>query len=247
MNKLLFLFFFFITIPSLAQQKDTMEFSVHLNSVDPIFSLGNIHFGESKFMDGGNYTNRSYAFGLTFKYFLSNELAIRFRTIYTDRNIRDYRDITTGAHSIDDISFDQKLFKFDLGIQWSYFFKKFSFFGGTFIPLTIHSKLVETDYNFYETLDLSYQTTSTGTRTIPGGISTGLGLFVGSNFYVHKNFGVGFEFGSIWQYSKVGGTIRDEGITTGSVNQVHTYEYEESISEFKFTPPQFSLNLTLRI
>lgn len=65
------LFLALLIFPSLAFcQPGKTELSLSLNTVDPFLPLGNIHF-EDKYLDGGDYTNRSIALGLTWKYFMN--------------------------------------------------------------------------------------------------------------------------------------------------------------------------------
>src|SRR5665213_171196 len=134
------------------QSSNKSELSFSLNTVDPFLPLGNIHFLD-KYLDGGDYTNISFAVGLMGKYFFNESEGLRIKFIYTDRNIRDYRDLTTGSHFIDDEKFCQTLLKFAPGFLWTVTKNKISFIGGVELPITIIGKMSYNEYSLRESLD----------------------------------------------------------------------------------------------
>jgi hypothetical protein len=238
-----FIFFFaliFCASLTFGQQSNKPELSITLNTVDPFLPLGNIH-SEDKYLDGGNYTNKSFAVGLTGKYFFNETTAFRLRFIYTDRNIKDYR-----AHSPDE-KFRQTLLKFSPGFQWTFSEDKISFFGGVELPITIIGKMTRSEYVLFESLDGLTKNEYRTVYDIPGGYSAGLGIFLGSNYFFTDHLAIGLDFGTAYQYSSVGGTLSYTSTATGtSGNSTNTHQHEETIKQFKFSVIQAGINLTVK-
>lgn len=230
-----------------AQTKKTIEISGSINSVDHVSALGNLGGVESKILDGGDYRNKSLAIGITGKYFFADNLAVRLRAIYTKRNIRDFRDLSTGMHSVYDIHVHQELIKIAPGIQWTTSINKFSFLGGFDLPITFHGKLTELTYNLDENLNGTNQTKTNITYTIPGGTSFGIGFFAGSNYYILKKLAIGFELGTAYEYTSVGGTLKTHSVTTGASNTESYFDHTETIKEMKFAGFQANINLTFKL
>lgn len=222
------------------------ELSISLNTIDPFLPLGNIHF-EDKYLDGGNYINKSFAIGLTGKYFFNESDGLRLKFIYTDKNISDNRDITSGARNIDEQKFRQTLIKFAPGFQWTFTKYKVSFTGGVELPITFIGKMTNNFYWRNEALDGTLITEVVGVTNIPGGYSTGLGIFLGSNYFFTKHFAVGFEFADAYQYTSVGKINSSTGTETNSSGTTTwTNEVEETIKQYKFSTIQTGINLTIK-
>src|SRR5262249_5246791 len=94
---------FLLTVSALrvtAQPHKTIELSAHLNSVDKVLPLGNLHFVDDKILDGGNYKNKSFSIGLTGKYFIADNVALYLKGVFVQRNLTDNRELFAGNHNI---------------------------------------------------------------------------------------------------------------------------------------------------
>ncbi|MEP6646014.1 MAG: hypothetical protein ABJC12_02920 [Saprospiraceae bacterium] len=246
MKLILFVFLFLIPGFIIGQSSKNFEFCVSLNSIDPYLPV-HLSF-EEFYIDGGKFINNSLAYGLTGKYFLTDYDAIRLRVVYTNKNVTDVRDVTTDIHSIVDEKFHQILLKVAPGFQWQSTKEKMVLFGGLEVPITFIGNLKQKEYGLYATLDETTYNETVAITTIPGGFSAGIGAFFGSNFFITNKLGLGFEFGSAFQYSSVGGTITNIVSLIGtSGNSMDTSTIIETLQQYKFSPFQGSINLTMRI
>jgi len=247
-------FLFFIAvgvcIAANGQRKKTIEISATLNSVDPTLALGNIHFADTKTIEGSDFSNMSIAYGLTGKYFIAENIALRVRTIFTNKNIRESRNLYAGPNSYYDLQYHQQLLKIVPGIQWSMIQKKIAFFAGLELPMTFIGNMHEYVYNQSE-ISIGLQSpvlnSSTYTKEIMGGSIYGLGLFTGTNYYVSKKIAIGFEMATAFEKTKAGGDIRAHQVVTGLTPGDYNDTSQETIRQLKFADLQFSFNLTYQL
>jgi len=231
---------FFFTADS--QVKKTIEISGTFNSVDPILPLS---ISTEKFLDGGINRNNSIAYGLTAKYFIAENLAIRLKGISTNRNIKDYRLLVYPATTqIDDDRLAQNNFKMAPGIQWSFVQKKISFWGGIELPIGFYGTTTIVTNYFIQTPPGPAFTTIT-TYTIPGGTSVGIGFFAGTNYYFAKKWAIGFELGSAFERTIVGGIAKSRAENAAGALIVERHN-EEIIDQTKFGELQAGINLIFK-
>jgi hypothetical protein len=230
----------FLTIS--AQTKKTVEIAATFNSVDPIIPLGNITFADSRSSTTGDNNNKSYAAGITAKYFIADNFALRLRTIYTDRNL-NLRDVSfLGSNSLVLISNTQSLFKMAPGIQWSFVQKRICFFGGLDLPVTIIGKMTEQTY--LQQPYLGGINTLNGNYELPGGTSIGIGMFTGTNYALSKKIAIGFEIGSAYEKTSIGGTLVRSQVTAGQSAGQSTSTTDETVKQLKFSGLQAGFSLT---
>ena len=233
-----------------AQNYERWEILPTWNTVDPYYSLGNFHFIEEDYLDGGITTNISSAPGLTVKYYADEISAFRLKAIYTIRDIHDrFEDFDTiNEHLvIYDEQFDQNLIKVAPGFQWTYFISRFSLFGGFELPFTYLGDFTQTELVIDSFLLDTIGAVTHGLRTVPGGFSIGVGFFAGSTFYYKRLLGIGFEISDAYEYSKLGGTITDKStVVSGGTEQIIEGGYIEKLHAWKFSHFQASIQLSFR-
>ena len=221
------------------------EISISINTVDPSFLVNTS--SDDRGLSGGDKTDKSYAIGITGKLYLNDDIAFRMRFIYTQSNIKEYRDVATGAHTIYDFQSRRILLKFSPGFQWGFSKNKISFFGGLELPVTIIGDEKGKGNYLNEALNGTSRTETSADFNTPGGFSAGLGIFFGSNYFFTNRFGVGFDFATAYQYSSVGGTSSSTSISTGTNgNLTRTLEYKETTKQYKFSAIQGGINLVAK-
>jgi hypothetical protein len=227
---------------------DRFEISPTFNTLDPYSKVGEIDFSPGKYLNGGDYTDKSFAVGVIGKYFLSESIAARLKLVYTKRNVQDTRSLTDSSNnfSLYDEHFDQTLFTAAPGIQWTYFIEHISFYGGFDLPFTFQSDLVQNEHIEQSSPQDSISIITDNTYTIPGGYSAGLGVFAGTTYYFTAHVGVGFETSIAYEYSSLGGEINISSVTTGTPGSSEVMKYDDSITAFRFSPFRALLFATIR-
>lgn len=247
MKKAITFLFVCIALSANSQQKKTIEFSAHINSIDPLPPLGNFITSSTKLLGYSDFTNKSIAPGLTIKYFIKENCAVYLKGIYTNRDYKEYQDIVESTHQINENRTIQKIFRIAPGAQWSFMHKKVAFLGGFDLPLTFYGETVQNATTFNEGLDGSNKTNNHNEFKIPGGSSFGIGIFGGINYYFTKKFAVGFTLGSAYEYKKVGGIIKWASVTTGAITGEFSDSWKDTIKDLGFAPLQGSINITWSI
>jgi hypothetical protein len=241
LKKILILILTIYPIFIFGQSTNKYEIGVSLNTMEPSYPLGGLSLDNGYGLDGGNHFIKSFAIGLTGKYFFKDPFAFRLRVIYNYKNEKNNRVIMP---VIDNYNFTQTLIKISPGIQRTYLINKFSFFGGLELPFTIIGKMKE----YSSSTHYPELSGFVSNNNIPGGYSIGLGLFLGSNYYFFQHFAIGFDLGTAYQYSNVGGTLSSTSIYTSisGTTKIH-YQSEERVKEFKFSNIQAGINLIVRL
>jgi hypothetical protein len=251
-----FVFLILISSTSFAQKLDKgsnrgqrLEIGVSLNTPEPSYPVGPIK-GDEPFLDGGQYKNRTIAIGIIGKYFLNTDSnkAIRLRFVFTDKNIKDHRELYAGGiNSTYDIHYIQRFYKISPGFQWTVMKNRISFFGGIEIPVTVIGKNKQNSLSKDESDDKLFLNQSDNHVIVDGGFSAGLGFFFGSNYFFTKNIGVGFDLSAGYLYTAVGGKIAVNDKASGSIENIEReMEWDDSIKEYKFSPIQAGINLTFK-
>ena len=223
-----------------SQSKKTLEISGSFNSVDPILPLGNLFFGDSRNSDAGREVSKSIAPGLTAKYFIAENTAVRLRFIYMKRDLNYQNTGFQGAGSFEEVTNQQNIYKIAPGMQWSFVQKKFSFYSGLEIPLTVIGALTEVTNIVTESP--GGHSTVYRTHEIPGGTAFGLGFFMGANFSISKQLSIGFEAGTACEQTRAGGTIVMHQLSSSSGEFIT--KSDQTLKRFGFASLQTGITLS---
>ncbi|MCE9537683.1 MAG: hypothetical protein K8R85_00470 [Bacteroidetes bacterium] len=192
------------------------------------------------FQNFNDKTNNSLSLSIIPKYFISDNLVLRFEFGVTNINMKSYFDSNdknnaTTFHSILIENIKQKIYRFIPGIQYNVLKKKsFEFFCGTTVSYFDYSAMEYTAH--FEDRNLPNNTLvsvsddkATGTK----GFAAGIGAFLGGNVYLHNRISLGVEFSSALLYYKIGGEWGGESVHQNFPSPPTTYAYKYSNSSYK--------------
>jgi hypothetical protein len=227
---------------------DQWEISPLFSSVDP-YPFGAFVL-DSAYLSPGDFQDHSFGAGVIVRFFTEENIAFRVKAIYYNRSLRNQVNIIDTVNGIsfsDDEKVTQTLIKVAPGFQWTFFSNHISLYGGFEIPFTYHGDLAQTGGGFHLAPGDTVPTYTNFHRTVPGGISFGLGIFAGATYYFTHAFGAGFELSDAYQYTSIGGQITSSSsITSGSTTLISASSYHETQELYRFTPVQALLFLTIR-
>ncbi len=198
---------------------------------------------------GGDFQDRSFALGVTFRYYLLPRVAIRLKLAYMQRTSNDayaVQDSITNVRIVRDIQYDQLSYKVAPGFQYTFFDEHVSFFGGLELPITVYGDWSQSEYVLSQSLTDTAYTETFNTRLIPGGTAIGIGAFGGVQYYFTRNFAAGLEVSAALQYTSVGGAISFTSVSVGSGSGQTSTVYNQTWSGFGFSPLLPALFITLR-
>ncbi len=257
----LFPFLFFLSYFSFAQTIPNIEniakaklskwsIGVQINTVDKLppftmFSDNNplFHGGDIR---GGDKKNNSYSLGLIINYIFKENISIRIKTGITRINMSNYYELPYLHDGTDDISLKQTTTNYIPGIEWNIVKGKINFYTGFEAPINIYGK-----YNYKandRSINNGMPSTTIITTKIDGGLSAGIGSFLGVRIHLFKNIFIGSEFSYSLLYSKIGGNETYEQIdiddASGTVFNHNIYTFRESIAGVGLSGFKASLNIS---
>ncbi|HTL80568.1 MAG TPA: DUF3575 domain-containing protein [Bacteroidia bacterium] len=239
------------------QRKWGLAFS--LNSIQsqievPIAATGGAGMAidaNGNFTDSGDKTDNSLSCSIVPKYFLNNDVCLRFEFGITNLNMKNHYDSrqTSNPRNIHDESFQEKIYRYLPGIQWFFFKKKVV---ESFCSLNLcYIKYGSSIYNSYN--EYRDQTTDTvqywgnSNEKMQSGVAGGLCVSTGCNFYLKKHISFGVEISSAMLYYKTGGQIND--VRSGQVipNPIITVSdtYTDSFKGLRLSKLMSSFNVSL--
>jgi len=202
----------------------------------------------------GNRNDRSVSSSFLPKYYVNDDILLRFEFGITNLNLvahSEIKDVINNARHTYDAESTNKIYRYALGFQWIFVRKKRieSYCGMT------------TSYINYKSLNHHYHTEriNLATNTLqasndvtditPGGYATGAGAFAGFNIYLFKRISLGAELSSSALYYKLGGKatqIYTEFNVSGP-NPAVTYNstYPNSYKGFKISKTTSSFNISV--
>ncbi|TAL58545.1 MAG: hypothetical protein EPN85_11425 [Bacteroidetes bacterium] len=190
------------TLTAMAQTKNDKEhkwqIGLQANTVDKLPSVAGLFIPDEKYVWGSD-KNKSYSLGFTANYFLKDNISLRIKFDYLNRNILQIQGdhvldtMTTGGNLTERAETTQKDFYFASGLQWSAPYKKTNVFYGIQLPYNKYGKI---QVNYREEGYSNNMLNSAFDRTvnIPGGYSFGIGSFWGINVNLSKHISLGTEF-----------------------------------------------------
>jgi hypothetical protein len=213
------MFLFLVSYSSFAQRKKEYEWgcSVAINSIEAQIgtplqsSWGNAAGNINVF---GDKTENSFSWSIIAKYFINDDILLRFEFGITNLQFIYHQDVKGSAyHSLTDETLNQKVYSYNPGILWSLLKKKsIELYCGVTIRYTHYSNM---DFTYdYENRQMPADTVIywVKSKTIyPGGYSAGIGAFTGFNIYLQKHIALGAEFSSSLLHNKIGGEYSSEG------------------------------------
>ncbi len=214
-------------------------------------------YAAGNFKNFGDITNKSISLSITPKYFISNDILLRFEFGITKINMTSYHDANAHLVSNNPTStiiinqnIEQNIYRYIPSVQWNFMRKKFieSFCGIT----ASYLKYTDMNYhNLYESISLPNDSIMEGfddKATATGGFAIGVGAFAGFNIYLQKHISLGAEFSSALLYKKIGGRFSGEVVDlvnpNSSVNQTYSF-YWGAINEFQFYKILSSFNISV--
>lgn len=206
-------------LPSAQEEKSNYKWgvAVAVNSVDAQIGTPELdawgYGGASYFFTLNGYyndkINHSLSLSIIPKYFISDDILLRFEFCVTNIKISTSHfenDVTHTYKSNGTLT--DKIYRYIPGIQWNVLKKKRV---GVYCGITAN-------YIHYSSLNYSSSSetralpsdTLTGwgneQGTNPGGFAAGVGVFTGFAVYLNKRISMGAEFSSAYLYYELGGT-----------------------------------------
>ncbi|MCE9540089.1 MAG: DUF3575 domain-containing protein, partial [Bacteroidetes bacterium] len=247
-TKTFILLLFFILTHTVHAQLDNPEpkhkwgCSVAINSFDAQVGeqeWNSWGYAKGNFNNFGSIKNNSLSLSVIPKYFIRNDILLRFEFGTTNITLTNYydnnADLTSSnpiSHSTINQSIDQKIYRYIPGIQWNFMKKKFmeSYCGMTASYLQ-YSKMEYS--NTLESRDLPSNKYTGGFEdraTAEGGFASGIGAIAGFNIYLQKHISFGAEFSSTLLYKKIGGAFSGviTNISTSAPPSLQIYSYSTS-------------------
>jgi|GEM_PF-2686547 len=174
------------------------QIGVQANTVDKLPAVAGLFIPDEKYLWGLD-KNKSYSLGFAANYFFKENIAIRLKVDYLNRNIYQTQGdhaadtITTGANFTETVKIIQRNYYFAPGIQWSIPYKKTNIFYGIQLPFNKYGEM-QILYNgeaYSNSNILNY--TMERVVIIPGGYSFGIGSFWGMGININKHISVNTE------------------------------------------------------
>ena len=189
---------------TLCAQKNKLSISAAINSVEA--QLGDPEWDswgyvKNNFNNYGDITNKSFSLSVIPKYFISNDILLRFELGVTKINLKYFHDSDPHSinppysHLIQNQSIEQNIYRFIPGIQWNFLKKKFI---ETYCGMTV-CYLHYSDMKYRDHAEQRVLATGVlyggyeGNTTFAGGFAVGIGAFAGFNIYLSKHFSTGAE------------------------------------------------------
>lgn len=211
----------------------------------------------NNYKNTADFTDHSISWSIIPKYFISEDVAVRFEFGITNINMSSYFD-SYGSdpqpeteHAITKQSIEQKINRYLPGIQWNFIrTKRIECYVG-FSASYLHYSPMHYSLN-YSIFGLPKDTINFSLIYNPfftGGFAIGIGSFAGFNVHLLKHISLGAEFSSSLLYYKIGG-LSDVLETVQSFPKPPTQTaYSYSTNAYKgiqFSQILASLNLTIQ-
>lgn len=211
----------------------------------------------NNFRNAADFTDHSISLSIIPKYFISEDVVLRFEIGITNINMLHYWD-SYGAsfpdpytsHTIIINTIEQKINRYLPGIQWSFLkTKRIECYVGFSASYTHYSSMHY--FNSYAINGLPKDTVSfldAQNDIAKGGFAAGIGSFAGFNVHLFKYISIGAEFSSSLLYYKIGGEF---DIETAAQFPKPPISYSSSYFTNSYKGIQFSqilasLNLTVQ-
>ena len=239
-------------------RKHNFGLSVAINSIQgqvevPLMTGGGTQIidADGNILAGGNRIDKSYSFSIIPKYYINNDILLRFEfgmmNLHSQANLEEK---LTFEHGIYKSEVTNKIYRYGSGFQWVFMRKKKieSYCGMT--ASYINYKYINTiRYSeSRERLTDTLQSWGNVKETTPGGFALGFGALAGFNVYLHKRISLGAELSSSALYYKLGGdsTVEDTEFNVSGPNPsiTYNYTYTNSYRGFKISKIISSFNIT---
>jgi len=240
-----------------AQNNLKWGISVAINSVEA--QLGDPEwnswgYAKSNFQNYGDIRNKSLSLSIIPKYFISNDVLLRFEFGITNIHLTNhYNSANLAPNNTPNVvssnqNIEQKIYRYIPGIQWNFMRKKFL---ETYCGMTA-SYLHYSDMKYQNATELRTVANNTlidgikDNATATGGFAAGVGPLTGFNIYLGEHISLGAELSYSLLYYKIGNTF--SGTTTSLVPNFteQVYSYATSYEGFQFSKMLPSMNITIR-
>ncbi len=236
--------------------KNKWGFSFAINNIDMMPGYGGgltyTSDGSDGFLNGsGEKRNKSYSFSIIPKYYLSDDLILRFEVGFTNIDMTIHSDVMNVQHQLYTLEVKQTNYRYVPGIEWNLVRKKkIELFGGILFSYIKYGNITGADSSI--ALDsatnvlLSWRS---GKSIIPGGFSIGFGPVLRIQINLFKHFSIGAESSYSYIYSNVGGQTDNSYILSYNPSlppQISSpHNFQENFKGFQFSKIKSSLNISI--
>lgn len=248
----------FSQLPTAQEEKNKYKWSIStgINNIDfmPGYT-GYLQYtsdgGDGSLQGSGERKNKSLSISFLPKYYLTNDLLLRFEFGISNILMTRFVETKKVTHETYSAEVKQTNYRYVLGIEYLFIEKKrVELSGGMIIPYVNYGNIVFIDSSFSRdtTINNSILSWWTGKANIPGGFSIGVGPILKINYKFLKHVSIGAESSYSFYYTKVGG-MNNSGSTyypTPSSQPIITSNsYKDTFQGFHFSKIHSSINISI--